>query len=245
MVQTDWPILVLTLVGDDARRQPLLTQLAEAGLSWQLLMGVDGRRGLPAEYLPLIDREAAQQQLRRPMTDCEFACALSHRTIYQTILDKGWAGAVVLEDDAILTPDFAEFLRGGFHRVKTMALLDYRFGRALRWQRRRVGRWTLYRAAQRATLTSAYTLSRKSAADLLAVTTPVSQAADWPADLHDLDAWLVVPRIADHNEPGAGPSHLEGTRRAVACQGKHRGRYLEARYWRGLIRRKLARKVGR
>jgi glycosyl transferase family 25 len=178
MVQTDWPILVLTLVGDDARRQPLLTQLAEAGLSWQLLMGVDGRRGLPAEYLPLIDREAAQQQLRRPMTDCEFACALSHRTIYQTILDKGWAGAVVLEDDAILTPDFAEFLRGGFHRVKTMALLDYRFGRALRWQRRRVGRWTLYRAAQRATLTSAYTLSRKSAADLLAVTTPVSQAAD-------------------------------------------------------------------
>lgn len=244
-MQLDWPILILTLDGDEARRQPLLDRLDAAGLAWQLFMGVDGRRGLPHEYLPLIDREAAQQRLHRPMTDGEFACALSHRTIYQTILDQGWAGAVVLEDDAILQPDFAEFLGAGLHRVETMALLDYRFGRAVPWQKRRAGRWTLYRAAQRATLTSAYTLSRKSAAELLAATTPVSFAADWPADLHDLGAWLVVPRIADHNAPGQGPSHLADTRSKVSTQGKPAGRQFSAAYWRGYLRRKLARKVGR
>lgn len=244
-MQADWPILVLTLDGDDARRQPLLDQLDAAGLPWQLFFGVDGRRGLTAEYLPLIDREAAQRRLKRPMTDAEFACALSHRKIYQTILERGLAGAVVLEDDAILTPDFAAFLQAGLHRVDSMALLDYRFGRALPWQRRRAGRWGLYRAAQRATLTSAYTVSRRSAQDLLAATTPVSFAADWPADLYELRAWLVVPRVAQHNEPGQGPSHLADARSGVEARTKDAGRYLDADYWRGLLRRKLARKVGR
>lgn len=244
-MQSDWPILILTLQGDDARRQPLLDRLNAEGLTWQLFMGVDGRRGLPPEYLPLIDREAARQRLHRPMTDGEFACALSHRMIYQTILEQGWTGAVVLEDDAILQTDFAEFLNAGHHRVETMALLDYRFGRAVPWQKRRAGRWTLYRAAQRATLASAYTLSRKSAEALLAATTPVSFAADWPADLHDLGAWLVVPRIADHNVPGQGPSHLADERSTVSTQGKQLGRQFSAAYWRGYLRRKLARKVGR
>ena len=244
-MQPDWPILILTLDGDEARRQPLLDRLDAAGLPWRLFMGVDGRRGLPEQALPLIDRAAAERRLKRPMTEAEFACALSHRGIYQSILEQGLAGAGVLEDDAILQPDFADFLQAGHHRVETMALLDYRFGRALPWQKRRAGRWMLYRAAQRATLTSAYTVSRTSAADLLAATTPVSFTADWPADLHDLGAWLVVPRVADHNEPGQGPSHLAGSRDALATRGKDPGRYLQPAYWRGLIRRKLARKVGR
>lgn len=242
---SDWPILILTLEGDEARRQPLLDALDAAGLPWQLFLGVDGRRGLPDRYLTMIDREGARRRTGRPMTDGEFACALSHRAIYETILERGWAGAVVLEDDAILQPDFAAFLQAGQHRVETMALLDYRFGRALLWQRRRAGQWVMYRAAQRATLTSAYSLSRDTAADLLAASTPVSFAADWPADLHELGAWLVVPRIVDHHEPGQGPSHLAGTRDVLVTDGKPPGRQLKAQYWRGFLRRKLARKVGR
>lgn len=244
-MQQDWPILILTLEGDDTRREPLLAQLKAAGLSFELFYGVDGRQGLPQEQLVKIDRPTAEKRLKRPMTDPEFACALSHRSIYQSILDRGLSGAVVLEDDAILTPDFAIFLRNGFHRTESMVMMDYRYGRALLWQHKKIGSWAIYRAAQRATLASAYSVSRRSAQALLDAATPVSFVADWPVDLHDLEAWLVVPRVVEHNEPGQGPSHLDATRLEVPAKHKHPGRYLESRYWTTFLRRKLARKVGR
>ena len=248
MVQTDWPILILTLEGDEARRQPLLDQLAAMGLPWRLIQGVDGRQGLPAECLPLIDREAAQARLRRPMTDAEFACALSHRQIYGLILDEGLAGAVVLEDDAILTPDFPDFLRAGHHLTEPLVLLDYASGRALPWQRRRAGRWLMYRPARRASLCTGYTLSRAGAQELLQATTPVSFLADWPVDLFHAGARLVVPRVVDHNPAGQGPSHIAEQRTAAEAQQvrerKNPFRFLRPGYYHGLIRRRLARPVG-
>lgn len=245
-MQDDWPIFILSLPGDEARRQPLLDQLQAAGLGWRIILGVDGRRGLPPDCLAQIDRDAAQQRLGYAMVDGEFACALSHRLIYRTIVDEGLSGAVVLEDDAILAPDFAQFLQAGHHRIPLLALLDYRFGRALLWQKRPLGRWTAYRAVQRATLTSGYSLSRRGAEKLLAATAPVSFVADWPVDLYDFGAELIVPRVVLHNPPGEGPSHLDAGRSAVAGRpGKDPKRYFRPRYWRGLLRRKLARPVGR
>lgn len=245
-MQDDWPIFILSLAGDEQRRQPLLDQLAAAGLEWRIILGVDGRHGLQEHCLALIDREAASRRLGYTMVDAEFACALSHRQIYQTVLDEGLSGAVVLEDDAILTPDFAVFLQAGHHRVARIALLDYRFGRALLWQKRALGRWCAYRAAQRATLTSGYSISRHGAEDLLAAATPVSFVADWPIDLYEFGAELIVPRVVLHNPPGVGPSHLDAGRSTVAkARGKDPMRYLRSEYWRCLLRRKLSRPVGR
>ncbi len=246
-MQTDWPILILTLQGDEARRQPLLDQLAAMGLSWRLIYGVDGRQGLPNDCLPLIDREAARGRMKRPMTDAEFACALSHRRICEIILDEGLAGALVLEDDAILTPDFADFLQAGFHRTETLALLYHYSGRALPWQRRKAGRWLMHRPTRRASGCTAYTLSRHAARDILRATTPVACVSDWPVDLYETKAWLVTPQIVRHPPPGEGPSHLDKDRAAAERQTvrekKNPARFLKARYYRGLIRRRLARPV--
>lgn len=244
-VQTDWPIFVLTLEGDEERRQPLLDQLKKMGLQWRLIFGVDGRKGLPPEYEAMIDREAAQNRLNRPMTDPELACALSHRHIYNLVLEEGLSGAVVLEDDAILWPDFHDFLRGGYHLTETLLLLDYDFGRALPWQRRKVGRWRMYRPARMPTLATAYTLSRNTARELLQAATPVSFVADWPADLYHLCAWLVAPRVVDHSLPGQGLSHLFDQRSSVQRprERKSFARFLQAEYYRGLLRRRLARRV--
>ena len=44
---THWPIFVLSLEGDEARRAPLLDTLAKMGLDAEVLIGVDGRGGLP------------------------------------------------------------------------------------------------------------------------------------------------------------------------------------------------------
>lgn len=244
-MQQDWPILILTLPGDEVRRQPLLDKLTELGLSWRLVFGVDGRRGLSAEYQSLIDRSAAEGRLKRPMTDPELACALSHRYLYSLIIDEGLSGALVLEDDAILRPTFVEFIRGGFHRTDTLILLDYDSGCALPWQRRRVGSWMMYRPARMPILATAYTLSKNTAQKLFQAATPVSFVADWPVDLYHLKAWLAAPRVVDHSPSGKGFSHLFEQRSAVQRprERKSFARFLKVRYYHGLLRRRLARRV--
>lgn len=241
----DWPIFVLSLPDDEARRQPLLDRLTQMGLPFRLFYGVDGRAGLPADSLPLIDREATAKRMGRAMTDGEFACALSHQNIYRTMVEEGLPGAVVLEDDAILTDDFADYLQAGHHRRQGLTLFDYRFARALPWQRERLGRWVLFRAAQQPTLTTAYSLSREAAARLIAANSPVSFAADWPMDLYADHGWVVTPRIVRHNEPGTGPSHLQANRAKASGVTREQASRGQPGYWRSYLRRKIARKVGR
>lgn len=242
----DWPIFVLTLEGEEARRQPLSDALNRAGIPFRLFFGVDGRSSLTKEHELLVDRREARKKMGRCMADSEFACALSHRDIYETIQRENLAGAVILEDDAVISPVFVRFIEAGLHRTETMILMDYRFGRALPWQKRKVGGWTFYRAAQRATLASTYSLSRETAVSLLKATTPVSYVADWPVDLYAVNAWLAVPRVtSQRNDPehtsliGAARSELEkSTTKSVR-------RYLSRDYYSSYFRRRLARRVGR
>jgi len=58
------------------------------GLQYELFFGVDGRRGLPAEHEPLVDRSARINAGSRPMSDPEYACALSHLMIYRRIVER-------------------------------------------------------------------------------------------------------------------------------------------------------------
>ena len=238
----DWPILVLTLEGDDERRQPLLDALNDADLSYQLVIGVDGRRGLSAEYQMLVDRDTAQTRTGRPLSDGEFACALSHRQIYHHILESDLPGAIILEDDAIIQPGFAEFIRSRQYQRVPMVLLDFGFGRALPFRRIRVAGGDLRRATQ-ATMTNAYSVSANVAGQLFRATTPVTYFADWPVDLYHLKAWLMAPRLVTHEAPGQGQSHLEIQRAALAktaSKASRNERTLAERF-----RRRLSVRVGR
>ena len=237
----DWPILILTLPGDDDRRAPLMAQLASMGLSAQLVFGTDGRRGLPAECEALIDRDRARARLGRPMTDGEFACALSHRDIHARILRDDLAGAIVLEDDADLLPEFPALIRSGAHREVPALLFHYRFGRATRLARRdAVPGVTLRRAAMRATSTMAYSVRADAAAMLLRHADPVSFQADWPCDLHDLGAWLSVPRLAQERVEAV--SHLQAARMDKVRDGAPPRERRSPRRW---LRERLSVRVDR
>lgn len=214
---SDWPIFILTLPGDDDRRRPMLDALDRAGLSYQLFMGVDGRSGLPAEFEDFVDRDAAFARIGRQMSDGELACALSHRQIYQYIVTSDLPGAVILEDDGILQPGFADFVRSGDFRNVPMVLIDFAYGRAMPFRRIRVRGGELRRAAAQATMTSAYSCSREAAERLYETSTPVTHPADWPAKLYDLQAWLMVPRLVMHEVPGQRVSHLDRQRKAIAA----------------------------
>lgn len=241
---SEWPIFVLTLPGDDDRRQPLLDALGSAGLSYQLFMGVDGRSGLPGEFEALVDRQAALARLGRSMCDGELACALSHRQIYAHILEAGLPGAIILEDDAILQPGFADFLRAGDYKRVPMLLFDYSFGRALPLLRIRVSHGEFRRAACQFSTANAYSLSVGVAEQLYRASTPVSVPADWPASLYELEAWLMVPRLVRHITPGTGgASHLQEKRMELVNTLPEK--YNPRRTLVERIRRRISVRVGR
>ena len=120
------PIFILTLVGDDDRRKPLVDFLEANTIPFELWNGVDGRSGLAERYEAMIDRDAARKALGRDMGNGEFACALSHHFIYREIIARDLAHALVLEDDAILGQEFLQFLEHGKKRDVDLLVLDHR-----------------------------------------------------------------------------------------------------------------------
>ena len=137
-----WPIFVISLPDAAARRQAVTARLSDIGLEGTFIDAVDGRNGLPADLETRIDRVSAKAHFHRDLSDAEFACAMSHRRVYQHILDQGLEGAVVLEDDAVPQPGFKEFLRDEGYKTAELILFDHQGAFYLPWSkvhRRRLG----------------------------------------------------------------------------------------------------------
>lgn len=240
-----WPIFILSLPGCEARRQPLLDSLAALGRPAEVILGVDGRRGLAAEYEPFIDREGARRSLGRPMRDAEFACALSHQLIYRLIEERGLDGAVVLEDDAILLPGFVAFLDAEAYRDAPLLMLDYGPARVMRGSRRPLfPGFETWELALNAPLTTGYAVSRLGAAHLRRHGLPIRHPADWPCDITPIGARIVTPKLVDHPDPAEVPSVIGGPRRAeelgLPSPKKSLSRFLTRGYWRRWRRKRMS-----
>lgn len=237
-----WPVFVISLPGCEARRAPLLDALAAQGIACEVVLGVDGRNGLPPEHEPAVDRAAAQARLRRPISDAELACALSHQKIYQLIIDRGLPGAVVLEDDAQPQPGFRAFLNSGAHVRHHLTCFDYADNaRALLGPGREVlPGVVLRRLAAPCHVTTGYAVSARAAMRLKREGLPVRGVADWPCDITSLGARLVVPRLI-LRPSGREGSMIEPTRAPLSAQRltgrKDPSRFLTASYWRLRLRR--------
>lgn len=242
-MQQDWPILILTLPGDEVRRQPLLDALAEMGLSWRLMFGVDGRNGLPSEYEAMVDRDRCAQKMRRAISDPELACALTHRAAYQEIVSSGVEAALILEDDALVQPGLKDFIAAGGMTARPMILLDYGRIPVSRVSGRNFGQFgRLWRVVGSAPFTTGYIVSRDAARYLLDVTSPVQSVADWPGSLYDARAYALSPRLVHHLPVDNHLSHIAPGRskNLLHESKKSRWRYFTKSYWRGYLRLRLA-----
>ena len=72
------------------------------GLEAEFVEAVDG--------LELSDATIKANYVNERMTPTEIGCAWSHRNVYQRLIDSEEECALVLEDDATLTPEIAPFL---------------------------------------------------------------------------------------------------------------------------------------
>lgn len=103
------PIFLINLPGSTARLEDAARQLGSAGLSFERIEAVDGRK-LPAEELARLapDNRGA---FYHSLTPGEIGCYLSHLKALRTIVERGVPAAVVFEDDFVLKPEFGACLR--------------------------------------------------------------------------------------------------------------------------------------
>lgn len=221
MPQTAWPIFVISLTSDNDRRSQIIRQLTDAGLNFSFIDAVDGRRGLAPEWEDLIDRPGTLSKYGYGMSDGEYACALSHLVVYRKILDEGLPGAVVLEDDALLTPQFTEFYRKAAYLGCDLTQLFAYSVRVWRWPGRKIGVGDArsYRLAENPFSTTAYCLSRKAADHLLSSNTQVRSRADWPADITKIGSRVSIPSLVRHPLPSVSQSQIAAGRKDPRSEG--------------------------
>jgi hypothetical protein len=150
------------------------------------------------------------------------------------VLERGWPGAIVLEDDARPLPAFAAFAAGAPPPVPLLQLMYRLPARVMRGPPRDLGHGLVARElAHSIDCAVAYWVSRAAAAALRAAASPVSAPADWPCDTTRIGAWIALPRPVR----GAGlPSVIGGVRDPRALGLVHpkqrASRLLTRDYWR-------------
>ena len=189
------PIYILSLEGAQ-RFGPLVEALAARGLSYEIFWGIDGRERLPDKHEPRVDRAGAEARMGRPMSDGEFACALSHRGIYERIAAGDAPSAIVLEDDADPSLPFFDLGPALVEPPCGLLLFDHK-NTYVRVRDRLIlpGGVQAYRVALPPFLATGYMVSREVAAHLAFRNGPVVQPSDWPDAILQFDSYACDPRV--------------------------------------------------
>ena len=182
----------------------MLKQSSRLGLDVEFFDAVDGRYGVPTQHKALVNRTDAQRRLGKVMTDAELSCALSHALLCKVIAeDPGTEGAIILEDDAIFSPDFADLVQSGELQNSTEDLILLYHSRARvfkNFSRQLFKGFHLRRPIGAPSGAVAYYVSRKGAQMIADKSLPVTGMADWGFDIALLDAKCIEPAIVQHPE---------------------------------------------
>jgi len=220
----EWPIYIISLADAHARRAPLEEMFNRIGVTYEIFDAVDGRCGVPDNFSNLIDLSKAKDVLGRPLSAPEAGCALSHLFLYRKILEAGFPGAIIFEDDAILSEGdmFREFMDQRIYEHYNLVQLSYGAARVWRFgigQRRESRRIRSERLVYNAGLTTAYSISSYGAEYVLKHGIPVRCVADWPCDLRSIAPRIIVPKLVGTMPQGV-ESYLDQERLKQKADGK-------------------------
>lgn len=216
---TPWPVFVISLKRAEDRREAISAQLSEKGINFTFMNAADCTSGVPVHLEERIDRDGTIRNLGYPMSDGEYGCALSHIAAYERIVAEGLPGALILEDDAILTDQLKKFHEAGPYRNHDLVQLSYFDARVWRWKEQKAGPGvTLRFLAENAFTAAGYYLSRKAAIRFMERSLPVRAKADWPFDLKELKPAITVPCLVNHPKPTTEQSYI-GDRHQLIPEG--------------------------
>jgi glycosyl transferase family 25 len=163
------PVWIVSLQRSSERRLRIFGHLTGLGLPFEFVDAVDGKNLPPAGGL----------------TPGEIGCSLSHLGICRRLLDSGLDEAIVLEDDVVLDPAFAELMDRRGHQTGPWDLIHLHVGDPRSapvislWNRQRLdARHRLVRLSSPMDGTFGYLLRRSGAEKILRGGLPVRVPAD-------------------------------------------------------------------
>jgi glycosyl transferase family 25 len=95
---------VLNLERHTDRRQAIEAQLKSRVIDFEIIQAVDGRKLSEEAVAAVYDPERTQGFLGRQLTRGEIGCALSHCAALRRIVSDNLPAALILEDDAYISP---------------------------------------------------------------------------------------------------------------------------------------------
>ena len=207
------PVFVISLPDCRDRRATVSAALDGLGLPFQFADAVDGRQGLPPECESQIDR-AATRRKGRILTDAEFACALSHISVYRRIVSEGIDHALVLEDDVIPQPDLVGYLAEKRYGGASLTQIGQSSPKIYV---RRSGAKHLfdgYMSHLRAPLmkvagATGYVISNRAARHFTDNALPVTKEADWPDCVEALIARRECRVVSPPLRGAPGPRNVD------------------------------------
>lgn len=104
------PIFIISLAEATERRQRMTDIMNSLGLEFEFIDAVDGRKSPPLEQ----DIYNAKKRLKcfgKHLTGGEIGCTLSHKFLYEKIVNENIEQALIFEDDIIIHPHFLETLQ--------------------------------------------------------------------------------------------------------------------------------------
>jgi glycosyl transferase family 25 len=201
-------IFVISLLRSIERRANVTKQLQEAGLAFEFIDGVDGQ-ALSAEFIrDNVNQERYNfwHELRHPGA---IGCALSHRAAYQRMVTDNIPAAVILEDDIVLSPYFAQVLPQLETQLRQEEIIllffqsSQEIGLSLSQKAELLAKYKLYEIKEFTYFGAAvgYVLSLSTAKGLMQVQQPIYTIADDWSQFHRLGAVksfrLVLPFLVE------------------------------------------------
>ena len=198
------PAFVISLLDSTERRANIKKDLDNASIPFEFFDAIDGRETLPDEYEQSIDRQKTLDYFGQGIVDAEYACALSHMGIYAKMVQEGIQWALVMEDDARVTPDLVEYIEGRYFESADLTQVGFvtTLGRRLGV----IEVFGQYRSYLRTKTKSygayGYIISIEAAKHFLKHEQPVYMFADWPPSIHKLirrkRVRVVHPQLITH-----------------------------------------------
>lgn len=102
------PIYIISLK-NSPRRDIISKRLNGLGLNFEFIDAVYGKELSEAE-IKNVDYDFYKKYNSKKLTLAEVGCAMSHIKIYEKIVNENLSGAIILEDDAIISQHFKEIV---------------------------------------------------------------------------------------------------------------------------------------
>jgi glycosyl transferase family 25 len=103
-------IYVVSLLRASHRREAISRQMTSLGLEFSFIDAIDAKQIDSKELFSQVDEAAVIRMRGHMLRAPEVGCALSHRKVYEDIVNSGSFGAIVLEDDVKLSQDIFSIL---------------------------------------------------------------------------------------------------------------------------------------